>query len=145
MDTAFDLELRQDFLVEAGELLQRLGEQLVALERDHNRLDAFDGACGRRRPDDNPFAFPNRKSGVHFSGNALITGRPRTAARERSAAVVCDDTAVASYTAGHTLMCRSRWRLSGHPRTGGMEFRVLGTLEIRGGGRRPSRSDAKRP
>src|SRR5690349_5720841 len=32
LDTAFDLELRQDFLVEAGELLQRLGEQLVGLE-----------------------------------------------------------------------------------------------------------------
>jgi two-component system chemotaxis sensor kinase CheA len=29
----FDSELRQDFLVEAGELLQRLGEQLVGLER----------------------------------------------------------------------------------------------------------------
>jgi two-component system chemotaxis sensor kinase CheA len=43
MDTAFDLELRQDFLVEAGELLQRLGEQLVALEtapRDSELLNA---------------------------------------------------------------------------------------------------------
>src|SRR6185312_13019206 len=39
----FDLELRQDFLVEAGELLQRLGEQLVALEtspRDSELLNA---------------------------------------------------------------------------------------------------------
>lgn len=32
MNAEFDLELRQDFLVEAGELLERLGEQLVALE-----------------------------------------------------------------------------------------------------------------
>jgi two-component system, chemotaxis family, sensor kinase CheA len=32
MNAEFDLELRQDFLVEAGELLQRLGEQLVGLE-----------------------------------------------------------------------------------------------------------------
>jgi two-component system chemotaxis sensor kinase CheA len=32
MNSEFDLELRQDFLVEAGELLERLGEQLVALE-----------------------------------------------------------------------------------------------------------------
>ncbi len=34
MDAEFDRELRQDFLVEAGELLQRLGEQLVGLEVD---------------------------------------------------------------------------------------------------------------
>ncbi|MGB3749368.1 MAG: Hpt domain-containing protein, partial [Rhodanobacter sp.] len=43
MDAEFDLELRQDFLVEAGELLQRLGEQLVALEtspRDSELLNA---------------------------------------------------------------------------------------------------------
>ncbi|MDE2247675.1 MAG: chemotaxis protein CheA [Xanthomonadaceae bacterium] len=33
MNADFDSELRQDFLVEAGELLQRLGEQLVGLER----------------------------------------------------------------------------------------------------------------
>jgi two-component system chemotaxis sensor kinase CheA len=32
MNAEFDMELRQDFLVEAGELLQRLGEQLVGLE-----------------------------------------------------------------------------------------------------------------
>jgi two-component system chemotaxis sensor kinase CheA len=32
MNAEFDSELRQDFLVEAGELLQRLGEQLVGLE-----------------------------------------------------------------------------------------------------------------
>ncbi len=32
MNAEFDLELRQDFLVEAGELLERLGEQLVGLE-----------------------------------------------------------------------------------------------------------------
>lgn len=32
MNADFDSELRQDFLVEAGELLQRLGEQLVGLE-----------------------------------------------------------------------------------------------------------------
>ncbi|HUH30773.1 MAG TPA: chemotaxis protein CheA, partial [Rhodanobacter sp.] len=32
MDAEFDNELRQDFLVEAGELVQRLGEQLVGLE-----------------------------------------------------------------------------------------------------------------
>jgi len=32
MHAEFDSELRQDFLVEAGELLQRLGEQLVGLE-----------------------------------------------------------------------------------------------------------------
>lgn len=32
MNADFDNELRQDFLVEAGELLQRLGEQLVGLE-----------------------------------------------------------------------------------------------------------------
>ncbi|TPG07403.1 chemotaxis protein CheA [Rhodanobacter glycinis] len=32
MNAEFDLELRQDFLVEAGELLRRLGEQLVGLE-----------------------------------------------------------------------------------------------------------------
>ncbi len=32
MNAEFDRELRQDFLVEAGELLQRLGEQLVGLE-----------------------------------------------------------------------------------------------------------------
>ena len=43
MNAEFDLELRQDFLVEAGELLQRLGEQLVALEsspRDSELLNA---------------------------------------------------------------------------------------------------------
>jgi len=43
MDAEFDLELRQDFLVEAGELLERLGEQLVALEaspRDSELLNA---------------------------------------------------------------------------------------------------------
>jgi two-component system, chemotaxis family, sensor kinase CheA len=32
VNAEFDSELRQDFLVEAGELLQRLGEQLVGLE-----------------------------------------------------------------------------------------------------------------
>ncbi len=32
MNTEFDSELRQDFLVEAGELIERLGEQLVGLE-----------------------------------------------------------------------------------------------------------------
>ncbi len=32
MDPAFDAELRDDFLVEAGELVERLGEQLVGLE-----------------------------------------------------------------------------------------------------------------
>ena len=32
MNAEFDNELRQDFLVEAGELVQRLGEQLVGLE-----------------------------------------------------------------------------------------------------------------
>jgi two-component system chemotaxis sensor kinase CheA len=39
----FDIELRQDFLIEAGELLQRLGEQLVSLEsasRDSELLNA---------------------------------------------------------------------------------------------------------
>jgi len=43
MTPSFDLELRQDFLVEAGELLERLGEQLVALEtspRDSELLNA---------------------------------------------------------------------------------------------------------
>ena len=43
MNAEFDLELRQDFLVEAGELLQRLGEQLVGLEtspRDSELLNA---------------------------------------------------------------------------------------------------------
>ena len=43
MDAEFDRELRQDFLVEAGELLQRLGEQLVGLEtspRDGELLNA---------------------------------------------------------------------------------------------------------
>ncbi|RCS30401.1 chemotaxis protein CheA [Rhodanobacter denitrificans] len=43
MDADFDNELRQDFLVEAGELLQRLGEQLVGLEaapRDSELLNA---------------------------------------------------------------------------------------------------------
>ena len=32
MDPSFDTELRDDFLVEAGELVERLGEQLVGLE-----------------------------------------------------------------------------------------------------------------
>ena len=32
MTAEFDNELRQDFLVEAGELIERLGEQLVGLE-----------------------------------------------------------------------------------------------------------------
>ncbi|MDE2088104.1 MAG: Hpt domain-containing protein, partial [Xanthomonadaceae bacterium] len=32
MNADFDNELRQDFLVEAGELVERLGEQLVGLE-----------------------------------------------------------------------------------------------------------------
>jgi two-component system, chemotaxis family, sensor kinase CheA len=43
MNAEFDLELRQDFLVEAGELLQRLGEQLIGLEtspRDSELLNA---------------------------------------------------------------------------------------------------------
>ncbi len=43
MNAPFDLELRQDFLVEAGELLERLSEQLVALEaspRDSELLNA---------------------------------------------------------------------------------------------------------
>ncbi|MDQ6647729.1 MAG: chemotaxis protein CheA [Pseudomonadota bacterium] len=43
MNAEFDIELRQDFLVEAGELLQRLGEQLVGLEsspRDSELLNA---------------------------------------------------------------------------------------------------------
>lgn len=43
MSADFDTELRQDFLVEAGELLQRLGEQLVGLEsspRDSELLNA---------------------------------------------------------------------------------------------------------
>ncbi|MHB1057567.1 MAG: chemotaxis protein CheA [Rhodanobacter sp.] len=43
MNADFDAELRQDFLVEAGELLQRLGEQLVGLEaspRDGELLNA---------------------------------------------------------------------------------------------------------
>jgi two-component system chemotaxis sensor kinase CheA len=43
MNADFDKELRQDFLVEAGELLQRLGEQLVGLEaspRDGELLNA---------------------------------------------------------------------------------------------------------
>lgn len=43
MNADFDSELRQDFLVEAGELLQRLGEQLVSLEsasRDSELLNA---------------------------------------------------------------------------------------------------------
>ncbi len=43
MNAEFDLELRQDFLVEAGELLERLSEQLVALEaspRDSELLNA---------------------------------------------------------------------------------------------------------
>lgn len=43
MNADFDIELRQDFLIEAGELLQRLGEQLVSLEsasRDSELLNA---------------------------------------------------------------------------------------------------------
>jgi two-component system, chemotaxis family, sensor kinase CheA len=43
MDPSLDSELRDDFLVEAGELLQRLGEQLVGLEtspRDAELLNA---------------------------------------------------------------------------------------------------------
>jgi len=43
MDPSLDSELRDDFLVEAGELVQRLGEQLVALEaapRDAELLNA---------------------------------------------------------------------------------------------------------
>ena len=43
MDPTLDAELRDDFLVEAGELVQRLSEQLVALEaspRDANLLNA---------------------------------------------------------------------------------------------------------
>ncbi|TAL89489.1 MAG: chemotaxis protein CheA [Rhodanobacter sp.] len=43
MNAEFDLELRQDFLVEAGELLEHLSEQLVALEaapRDSELLNA---------------------------------------------------------------------------------------------------------
>ena len=43
MDPTLDAELRDDFLVEAGELVQRLGEQLVALEaspRDADLLNA---------------------------------------------------------------------------------------------------------
>ena len=43
MDPSLDSELRDDFLVEAGELVQRLGEQLVALEespRDVELLNA---------------------------------------------------------------------------------------------------------
>ncbi|TNY27141.1 Hpt domain-containing protein, partial [Fulvimonas soli] len=43
MDPTLDSELRDDFLVEAGELVQRLGEQLVALEaspRDVELLNA---------------------------------------------------------------------------------------------------------
>jgi two-component system chemotaxis sensor kinase CheA len=43
VNAEFDSELRQDFLVEAGELLQRLGEQLVGLEsspRDSELLNA---------------------------------------------------------------------------------------------------------
>jgi two-component system chemotaxis sensor kinase CheA len=43
MDPSLDSELRDDFLVEAGELVQRLGEQLVALEaapRDADLLNA---------------------------------------------------------------------------------------------------------
>ncbi|MDR3446512.1 MULTISPECIES: chemotaxis protein CheA [unclassified Dyella] len=43
MDPSFDSELRNDFLVEAGELVQRLGEQLIGLEaapRDADLLNA---------------------------------------------------------------------------------------------------------
>lgn len=43
MDPALDSELRNDFLVEAGELVQRLGEQLIGLEtapRDAELLNA---------------------------------------------------------------------------------------------------------
>lgn len=43
MNPEFDSELRQDFLVEAGELVERLGEQLVGLEAtpgDHELLNA---------------------------------------------------------------------------------------------------------
>lgn len=43
MDPTLDSELRNDFLVEAGELVQRLGEQLVGLEgapRDADLLNA---------------------------------------------------------------------------------------------------------
>ena len=43
MDAALDAALRQDFLVEAGELIERLGEQLVQLEaapRDGELLNA---------------------------------------------------------------------------------------------------------
>ena len=43
MDPSLDSELRDDFLVEAGELIERLGEQLVALEaapRDAELLNA---------------------------------------------------------------------------------------------------------
>ncbi|MEO8808972.1 MAG: chemotaxis protein CheA [Rhodanobacter sp.] len=43
MDAEFDLELREAFLVEAGELLERLGEQLIELEatpRDSELLNA---------------------------------------------------------------------------------------------------------
>jgi two-component system chemotaxis sensor kinase CheA len=43
MDPSFDSELRDDFLVEAGELVQRLGEQLIGLEaspRDAELLNA---------------------------------------------------------------------------------------------------------
>lgn len=43
MNADFDSELLQDFLVEAGELLQRLGEQLISLEsssRDSELLNA---------------------------------------------------------------------------------------------------------
>ena len=36
MNPELDSELRQDFLVEAGELLERLGEQLVGLETTPN-------------------------------------------------------------------------------------------------------------
>jgi two-component system chemotaxis sensor kinase CheA len=43
MDPSFDSELRDDFLVEAGELVQRLGDQLIGLEaspRDAELLNA---------------------------------------------------------------------------------------------------------
>jgi two-component system chemotaxis sensor kinase CheA len=43
MDPSFDNELRDDFLVEAGELVQRLGDQLIGLEaspRDAELLNA---------------------------------------------------------------------------------------------------------
>jgi len=71
MSTHADQEILQDFLLEAGEILELLGEQLIELERDPNNSDLLNAIFR---------GFHTIKGGagfVHLDAMVELCHRPR--------------------------------------------------------------------